>query len=171
MTKTFLFASVVVAMALQCALAAVVNVAGVKLDLMPTVVVFAALFASWNRALFVAVACGVLLDALSFQALGLSVAPLAIAAAVISHFQRVLYRDNILLQLALGGGTSLATSIWTWLLLRAGDTPLPFEFGIAAKMALIALLAALGTPLLLWLLKSAARWFRQWPGEKEVEVF
>ncbi|MBI5687484.1 MAG: rod shape-determining protein MreD [Verrucomicrobia bacterium] len=171
MTKTFLLAAVVLAMALQCALAAVVNVAGVKLDLTPAVVVFAALFASWNRALFAAVACGVLLDALSFQALGLSVAPLAVAAAVISHFQRVLYRDNILLQLALGGATSLALSVWTWLLLGLGATPLPFEFGIAAKMALIALLAALGTPPLLWLFKGAARWTGQWPGAKEVEVF
>ncbi len=171
MTKTFLFAVVAVAMALQCALAAVVNVAGVKLDLMPAVVVFAALFASWDCALFVAVACGVLLDALSFQALGLSVAPLAVTAVTINHFRRGLYRDNILLQLALGGGTSLAASVWTWLLLGLGATPLPFEFGIAAKMALIALLAALGTPLLLWLLRSAARWFQQWPGEKEVEVF
>jgi rod shape-determining protein MreD len=171
MTKTFLFATVVFAMALQCALAAVVNVAGVKLDLMPAMIVFAALFASWNRALFVAVAGGLLLDALSFQPPGMSVAPLVVSAAAINHFQRVLYRDNILLQFALGAGTSLAVSVWTWLLLAVSDTPLPLEFAIAAKMALIAMLAALGTPLLLWLLKGTARWIGQWPGEKEVEVF
>jgi len=171
MTKTFLFAAVVLVMALQCALAAVVNVAGVKFDLMPAMVVFAALFASWKHALFVAVVCSLLLDALSFQALGLSIAPLAVAAAAINHFQRVLYRDNILLQAALGGATSLAASVWTWLLLRLGETPLPFEFGIAAKIALIALLVALGTPLFLWLLKCAARWCGQWLHEKEAEVF
>jgi len=162
---------VVAAMALQCALAAVVTVAGVKLDLMPAVVVFAGLFASWNRALFAAAACGLLLDALSFQALGLSVVPFAVAAAVINHFQRVLYRDNMVLQLALGAATSLAVSLWTWLLLQFGAAPLPFEAAIAAKVAIIALLAALGTPLTLWLLKSAARWVGQLPGGQEAEVF
>lgn len=171
MTKTFLFAAVVAATAVQCALAAVVTVAGVKLDLMPAVVVFAALFSSWNRALFAAAACGLLLDALSFQALGLSVAPFAVAAAVINHFQRVLYRDNIVLQLALGGATSFAVSLWTWLLLQFSATPLPFEVAIAAKVALIAVLAAIGTPLALWLLKSTARWVGQLPGGQEAEVF
>jgi rod shape-determining protein MreD len=171
MTKTFLFAAVVLAMALQCALAAVVNAAGAKFDLMPAMVVFAALYAPWSRALFVAVACGLLFDALSFQAPGMSVAPLVAAAAVINHFQRVLYRDNIVLQLALGGATSLMVSAWTWLLLLPGATPLPLEFGITAKMALIALLAALATPLVLWLFKSAARWFHQWPGAEKLEVF
>ncbi|MCX6907554.1 MAG: hypothetical protein NTY01_05870 [Verrucomicrobia bacterium] len=171
MSKTFLFAAVVLTMALQCALAGVVHLAGAKLDLMPAMVVFAGLFTAWNRALFVAVACGLLFDALSFQALGLSVAPLAAAAAVINHFQRVLYRDNVVLQLALGAATSLAVSLWTWLLLQFGATPLPFEFEIAAKVALIALLAALGTPLLLWLMKGAARWFGQLPGGQKAEVF
>lgn len=158
-------------MAFQCALAAVVSLAGVKFDLMPATVVFAALFAPWNRTLFVAVVCGLLLDALSFQALGLSVAPFAVAAAAINHFQRILYRDNILLQAALGSAVSLASSVWTWLLLALSPTPLPFESGIAAKMALIALLAALGAPILLWLLKSAARWCGQWPGTEKAEVF
>ncbi len=171
MSKTFLFVAVVLAMALQCALAAVVNLAGVKLDLMPAMVVFGALFASWNRALFVAVACGLLLDALSFQPLGMSVAPLAVGAAAINHFQRVLYRDNILLRAALGGAISLAASLWTWLLLQFSTTPLPLQFWIAAKMALIALLAALGTPPLLWLLNRAARWFGQWTSDKEAEAF
>ena len=171
MTKAFLFAAVILTMALQCAQAAVVNLPGVKFDLMPAMVVFAALFAPWNRALFAAVACSILLDALSFQPLGLSAAPLAIAAAAINHFQRILFRDNILLQAALGGATSLAVSVWTWILLRFGATPLPLETGIAAKMILIASLAALGTPLLLWLLNSAARWLRQWPDEKQAEVF
>lgn len=171
MTKTFLFTAVVMAMALQCALAGVLHPAGAKLDLMPAMVVFAALFASWNRALFVAAVCGLLFDALSFQALGLSVPPLTVAAAVINHFQRVLYRDNIVLQLALAGATSLAVSLWTWLLLQFCATPLPFEFAIAAKVALIGLLASLGTPLLLWLMKIAARWFGQLPCGQEAEVF
>jgi len=171
MTKSFLFAAVVLVMAFQCALAALVNLAGVKFDLMPAMVVFAALFASWNRALSTAVVCGLLLDALSFQALGLNVAPFAAAAAVINHFQRILFRDNILLQAALGGAISLTSSVWTWLLLALSATPLPFEFGIVAKMALIALLAALSTPLLLWLLKNAARWWGQWPATAEAEVF
>ncbi len=171
MTKTFLFLSVVVAMALQCVLAAVINLAGVKLDLMPAVVVFAALYASWRRAIFVAVAGGLLLDALSFQPLGLSVAPLAIAAAAINHFQRVLYRDNMLLHAALGGATSLAASLWTWMLLRFTATPLPFQFGIVGKIGLIALLAAVGTPLLLSLLNHAARLARQGTDDEEMEVF
>jgi rod shape-determining protein MreD len=171
MSKTFLIIAVVAAMALQCALAAVLNVAGAKLDLMPAVVVFAALFGSWNRALLTAVACGLLLDALSFQPLGMSVAPFAAAAAVINHFQRILYRDNIALQFALGGATSFAASVWTWLLLAGSETPLPFELRIAAKMVLIANLTALGTPVVLWLLRSAVRWPGQRPGDKEVEVF
>lgn len=171
MTKSFLLAAAMLVMAFQCALAAVVNLAGVKFDLMPAMVVFAALFASWNRALLVAIVCGLLLDALSFQTLGLSVVPFAVVAAAINHFQRVLFRDNILLQAAFGGAISLALSAWTWLLLALSETPLPLEFGIAAKMALIALLAALAAPLLLWLLKSAARCCGQWPVPENTEVF
>ncbi len=171
MTKTFLVPAVLVAMVLQCTLAAVVNLAGAKLDLMPAVVVFAALFATWRRALLVAVTGGLLLDALSLQPLGLSIPPLAVAAAAINHFQRVLYRDNILLQMALGGATSLAGSVWTWLLLQCSATPLPLQAGIVQKILLIALLAAVGAPILLWLLKITARLLRQATEDEEVEVF
>jgi rod shape-determining protein MreD len=171
MTKTFLFLAVVLAMTLQCTLAAVVNLSGARLDLMPAVVVFAALFASWPRALFTAVAGGLLLDLLSFQPLGLSIAPFAVAAMVVNHFQRVLYRDNILLQIALGGATSLAGSVWSWLLLRFSATPLPLQFDIAEKIALMAMLSAAGTPLLLWVLKITARLTRQEADDEEVEVF
>lgn len=171
MTKTFLFLAVVLAMALQCTLAAVVNISGAKLELVPAMVVFAALFANWRRALFVAVAGGLLFDALSYQPLGLSVAPLAVATVAINHFQRVLYRRNILLQIALGGATSFAVSVWTWMLLRFTATPLPLQLDILEKIVLIALLAAAGTPLLLWLLNIAARLTRQGTDGEEVEVF
>jgi len=165
MTKTFLLCSALALMAIQCSLAAFV-LFGVKVDLVPVMVLFAALSSSWQRALLAAVFSALLLDALSSAPLGLSIPPAAVASVVINHFRTILYRDNWLLQCLLAAGVSLSCSLWTWLMLVLGATPLPLSFGVIAKMGLIALLAVAVTPPLLWLLYRLGRRL----GQESVEV-
>jgi len=168
MTKTFLICCALALMAIQCSLAAFA-VFGAKLDLVPVMVIFAALTSSWQRALLVAAFSALLLDALSSAPLGLSIPPAAVAAVVINHFRRIFYRENWLLQSLLAAGVSLGCSVWTLLMLSLGATPLPLNFGVIGKMGLIALLAVAVTPPLLWLLGRLGHWLRQ--EEAEVETF
>jgi rod shape-determining protein MreD len=169
MSTSILILIAVLAMGIQCTLAGVIHLAGAKLDLMPAMVTYAALTASWSQALVVAVTCGLLLDMFSFPPLGLSVPPLIVAAMLINHFQKLLYRDHALVQGTLAGATSLGVSLWTGLLLRASDHPLPFDWRTALKMLLIAALAAVVAPAWCWLLDHARRPRADEP--MEVETF
>ena len=165
--STRLYMLVIVAtMALQCWFAAAFDIAGAKLDLMPIVVVYAALNGSWTQTLLVATVSGLMLDTLSLAPFGLSVPPLVAGAVAINHFQRILFRDNALVQCILSGGMSAAVSLWTWLLLRAGVAPLPATVDVWVKMLIISGMTASVAPALFWVLA----WFRRERRDEPLKV-
>lgn len=165
MTTNFLMITTLAMIVAQCAIASAINIAGVKFDLMPALVLYAALSTSWPRTLAVAIVAGLIIDALSLGAFGLSLPPLAIAGVIINHFQKVLYRDQWPLQCVLAAGISLGCSIWTWLLLHTGPTPLAMTLDIVLKMLLMASLASLVTTPIFWLLDLIGRRLGQKPQE------
>jgi membrane-anchored protein YejM (alkaline phosphatase superfamily) len=167
MSLWFLIAAAVVAMGAQCSLSGMFNIGGARLDLMPGVVLYAALTGSWQQTMGTAVAAALLLDTPSFARLGLSLPPFLAVGLAINHFQKVLYRDHALVRFGLAAAISLAASLWTWLALRLTATPLPMTAGVAGKILLISLLAASAALPLFWMLDVARRWRRYDPVETE----
>ena len=169
MSVWFLIAAAVLAMGAQCSLSGVFNIGGARLDLMPAVVLYAALSGSWQQTMVTAVVAALLLDTPSFARLGLSVPPFLVVGLAINHFQKVLYREHALVRCGLAAAISLAASLWTWLTLRLTATPLPMTAAVVGKMVVISILAAAVALPLFWLLDVTRRWRRYDP--VEVEVF
>ena len=169
MSPGFLIFVALATMAVQCSLGAVLEIAGVKLDLTPAVVAYAALNGSWQLSLLAAVIGGFLLDVLSLAPFGLSVPPLVITAMTINHFQRILYRDNGFVQFLLTAGVSLVLSFWTWFLLLMSPAPLPDTLQIWLKMLVMATMTALVAPVVFLILNRLRQARRHEP--MEVETF
>jgi rod shape-determining protein MreD len=169
MTIWFLIAAAAVAMGIQCSLAPVFNIGGAKLDLMPAIVLYAALTGSWQQTMGAAVVAAFLLDTPSFARLGLSVPPLIIVGLAVNHFQKLLYRDHLIVQCGFAAAFSLAASIWTWLTLQLSDAPLPMSLGVLLKIVGIAALASVVAPLVFRVLDVLRRWRRY--GPVNVETF
>lgn len=155
------------AMGFQCSIGGVFNAGGAKLDLMPAIVLYAALTGSWQQTMGTAVVAALLLDTPSFALLGLSVPPFLVMGLAISHFQKVLYRDHAIVQCGFAAAISLANSLWTWLVLQLTASPLPMTIGVVAKILVIAALAAAVAPPLFWALDLMRRWRRYDPVEAE----
>lgn len=167
MTIWFLIAAAVLAMGFQCLIAGVFSVGGARLDLMPAVVLYAALTGSWQQTMGAAVVAALLLDTPSFASLGLSVPPFLVVGLAINHFQKVLYRDHAIVQCGFAAAISSASSLWTWLTLQVSAAPLPMSLGVVAKIMVISVLAAAVAPPLFWMLDLMRRWRRYDPVEAE----
>jgi hypothetical protein len=167
MTTWFLIATAILAMGLQCFMSGVVSAGGAMLDLMPAVVLYAALAGSWQQTMGTAVVAALLVDTPSFARLGLSVPPFLIAGLAVNHFQKVLYRDHAVVQGGFAAAISLVSSLWTWLTLQFCAAPLPMSLGVVAKILVIAVLAGAVAPPVFWLLNLMRRWRRYDPVEAE----
>ncbi len=89
----------------------------VQVDLMPALVVYAALHTGFPVTLGIAVLGGLGVDALSSGPFGLSVAPLAVLGAVLQWRRDVLLRDSPWAQAALGSVATVAVAGVTLVLL------------------------------------------------------
>ena len=145
----------------------------VQLDLLPALVVYAALNAGFPTTVAVAVLGGLGMDSLSAGPFGLSVIPLTSLGALLHWRRDVLLRDSAWAQAALGGASAVAVMVISLLLLfvlwpllwdktmapeyfpegRQGLVSLPeVGPGVIWQVTVVALGGAIGTPILF-------RWF------------
>jgi rod shape-determining protein MreD len=126
------------------------NLLGAQIDLLPALMVYAALTHGWSTIALLAVCGGLWFDSLSLNPLGVSVLPLLLIGLLIFRSRDLLMREHVYAQVILGVAASavqpLATlfillnmgtapllgwaSLWQWLVMAAGGgavTPVFFK--------------------------------------------
>lgn len=98
---------------------------GTQIDLLPVLVIYAALFAGVPALALVSVLGGMWFDSLSENPLGVSVLPLFAVGLVASHFRELILREQSHAQLLLGLAAGAVVPLGTLLIIMAvGATPL-----------------------------------------------
>jgi cell shape-determining protein MreD len=109
----------------EAALPGVRNLLGAQIELLPALIVFAALSANLATVTCLAIFGGLWFDALSANPLGVSILPLFLVGHVIFLRRELILRELAFAQVVLGGAASAAVPLLTLLLLlTAGKSPL-----------------------------------------------
>jgi cell shape-determining protein MreD len=96
------------------------NLLGAQIDLLPALVVYAALSAGLPTVTIVSVLGGLFFDSLSANPLGISIMPLFVAGFLISTQKELILRDQLFAQSVLGLSASAFVPAATLLLLLTG---------------------------------------------------
>jgi len=133
---------------LQAATTALPRLLGAQVDLLPALMVYAALTAGPGTLALVALCGGLWFDSLSANPLGLSVLPLALIGWLVARRRELLLRQQWFAQLVLGLAASAgAPLLGVLLLLSAGREPL-LGWGSLWQWTVMTLLGGVATPLL-----------------------
>jgi rod shape-determining protein MreD len=120
---------------------------GVQVDLLPGLVVYAALSCGVTTLALLAVCGGLWFDSLSANPLGISVLPLFVVGFFINHYRGLILQQQRFAQLVLGLAASAAVPVLTLLsLINLGSEPLMGWFSLWQWLVMSGLGAAL-TPL------------------------
>lgn len=98
---------------------------GAQIDLLPALVVYAALSGNPLLTSLIAVFGGLWLDSLSFNPLGVSIGPLMLTGMVLLHFRELVLREQLSAQFVMGLAAGAAVPLMVvLLLLTMGKQPL-----------------------------------------------
>jgi cell shape-determining protein MreD len=112
-----LLAATIVVVFVQSAFNGLRYLLGAQVDLLPSLLVYAALTQGLPAVTLVAVSGGLWFDSLSSNPLGISVLPLFLISLVIYRCRGLVLRSEVFAQVALGLAASAATPVLTLLLL------------------------------------------------------
>jgi rod shape-determining protein MreD len=132
---------------LQAATTALPRLLGAQVDLLPSLMVYAALTAGPGTLAALALGGGLWFDSLSANPLGISVLPLALIGWLVSRRRELLLRHQWFAQLVLGLAASAAAPLLTvLLLLSAGQEPL-LGWGSLWQWLVMTVMGGAATPL------------------------
>ena len=101
------------------------RVVGAQVDLLPALMVYAALNTGLSVVILLAFVGGLLFDSLSANSLGISVMPLFAVGFVILARRELILRDQLFAQFVLGAiASAIAPALTVLLLLSTGQSPL-----------------------------------------------
>jgi len=131
----------------EAAFQGVRHVLGAQIDLLPPLMVYAALSTGLGTVCLVAVLGGLWFDSLSANPLGISVIPLCVVALAIYSQRELILREQMFAQFVLGLAASAATPVMTLLLLlTTGHKPL-VGWGSLWQLVVMSAGGALATPI------------------------
>ena len=123
------------------------HVLGAQIDLLPSLMVYAALSTNLTTVTLLAVLGGLWFDSLSANPLGVSVLPLFIVGLLIHVKRDLMVRNQTFAQAALGSAASLAVPLLTLLvLLTKHHTPL-LGWGTLWQLLVMSVGGAVATPI------------------------
>jgi rod shape-determining protein MreD len=124
------------------------HVIGAQVDLLPALIVYAALYGNIGVVGMVAVIGGLSFDSLSANPLGITVLPLFLCGWFINSIRDLILRDQTFAQFVIGYCASFATPVITLLLLlTTGKQPL-FGWGTAWQLLVMSIGGAIATPII-----------------------
>jgi rod shape-determining protein MreD len=155
----FVLAAAFLAVFLEASCGLFRNLLGAQLDVLPALMVYAALTLGFTTIVLLAVCGGLWFDSLSLNPLGVSVLPLVLTGLLIYRSRELLMREHVFAQVTLGvmagAAQSLGTlfillnlragpllgwaSLWQWVVIAAGCgavTPLFFKLFDRLRKAL-----------------------------------
>lgn len=130
---------------------------GAQVDLLPALVVYAALTAELPALILLAFLSGLWFDCLSVNPAGVSILPLLVVGMVIQQNKFVLLRDELFAQTVLGlGASALAPVLSAVVLLSLGQEPI---LGMASiwQWLIMTLVGGASTPILFKVLDAFRR--------------
>jgi cell shape-determining protein MreD len=121
----FVLAAAFLAVFLEASLGFLRNVLGPQIDLLPALMVYAALTLGFTTIVLLALCGGLWFDSLSLNPLGASVLPLLLIGLLIFRSRELLMRDHLPAQVILGLAAGVVQPLGTlFILLNAGIRPL-----------------------------------------------
>ena len=126
-------------------------VAWAQVDLLPGLMVYAALNGGLVTVTLLAVAGGVLFDSVSANPLGASVLPLFAVGWVLQRYRRLILRTEVVAQWALGLAASAAVPVLTLVILLNSQSPPLLGWLSLWQWVVKALVGAALTPVWFWL--------------------
>lgn len=121
---------------------------GIPLDVLPALVVYAALSHGLPTVLGIAMIAGLGTDALSANPIGISLVPCFMLGLVLNLRRHLLLREQGYAQLWLGLAGGIAIPLMTWGLLWMDDQPAPMGLGGLFRILVIGFLNAVACPAL-----------------------
>lgn len=156
----FILAAAFLSVFWEAAFQGIRHVLGAQIDLLPAIMVYAALSSSFSTVCLLALFAGLCFDSLSANPLGVSVLPLFAVGLAIHFWRDMILRDESFAQMVLGFAAGLACPVLTLLLLLTTGRPPPLGWGTLWQLAVMSLGSALATPAFLllfdWLHKTLA---------------
>jgi cell shape-determining protein MreD len=146
LTTFFILAAAFLAVFWETAFQGVRNVLGAQVDLLPAIIVYAALCSNLPTVCLVAFFGGLCFDSLSANPLGISVLPLFAAGFVINLWRDLILRDQAFAQVVLGLAAGIACPVLTLLLLLTTGRPPQLGWGTLWQLIVMSLGSALVTP-------------------------
>ncbi len=145
-TNFFILGAAFLSVFWQSAFDGLRHLLGVQVDLLPPIMVYAALCGGITSVALLSCLGGIWLDALSANPLGISILPLFLAGVVIWLVRDLILRDEAFAQLVVGLAVSSAVPLLTLLiLLTLGYQPL-FGWGTVWQLIVMSVGGALATP-------------------------
>lgn len=148
MNTLIAIAGILLAVALQAHMPTLWWLGGARVELLPALVVYAALTMHRRRALVLALVAGLAQDALSAAPFGISALAYGIAAIVITSLREALDRDLPWMQWSAGGLTSITASVVAFFAVG-------LSIGNVFKMLMVASFAGMATVVLFFVLDYA----------------
>jgi rod shape-determining protein MreD len=121
---------------------------GAQVDLLPALMVFAALYVGVANVAGLAVLGGLWLDSLSANPLGISILPLFITGFVLYLQRDLILRESAFAQVVMGAVASAVVPLLTVLLLLTGGKPLLLGWGTLWQWLVMTGAGAAATPLI-----------------------
>jgi cell shape-determining protein MreD len=147
----FIVAAAFLAVFWEAAFPGVRNVLGAQIDLLPPIIVYAALCSRLSTVCLVALFGGLCFDSLSVNPLGVSVLPLFAVGFVIHLWRDLILRDQSFAQVVLGLAAGIACPVLTLLLLLTTGRPPQLGWGTLWQLIVMSLGSGLVTPVFFFL--------------------
>ncbi len=143
----FIFLAAFLAVFWEAAFGGIRQLLGAQLDLLPPLMVYAGLCASFTTVCLLAVWGGILFDSLSANPLGISVLPLLLIGLALYTRRDVILRDQLFAQFFLGFAASAAVpALGLMLLLTTGRGPV-VGWGTVWQLIVMSIGGAVVTPI------------------------
>lgn len=119
---------------------------GVQIDLLPPIMVYAALCSGLSSVCLVAFFGGLCFDSLSANPLGITILPLLVVGAAIYFWRDLILRDQTFAQVVLGLAAGAACPVLTLLLLLTTGRPPRLGWGTLWQLAVMSIGSGVVTP-------------------------
>ncbi len=123
------------------------HLTGAQIDLLPSLVVYAALYSGLTTVALLATLGGLWFDSLSANPLGVSVMPLFVVGIAIYSKRELILRDQLLAQFVLGLVASAVVPVLTLLILLTTGQPPLFGWGTLWQLTVMSLGGAVAAPI------------------------
>ncbi len=153
----FILAAAYLAVSWEAAFQGLRHLLGAQIDLLPPLVVYAALFSNLTTVALVSVLGGLFLDSLSANPLGVTVLPLFVVGLAIYLGRDLILREQTFAQVVLGLSASAAVPVLTVVsLLTLGRVPL-LGWGTLWQLFVMSVGGAVATPVFVIMFEWAQR--------------